>query len=145
MTADERRELIRRANDEMWNNGNVDVCDEVFADNCSFHDPSFEVNGVAGMKDQVTQLRAAQPDLHMDIHDVLIEGDLSAARFTMAGTARAEFRGLPATGKTYVMTGMTISKWHDDRIVEQWVNYDLLGALQQLGIIPAMAQQPAQG
>ena len=145
MTPDERRDLIRRMNDEMWNKGNVDVCDEVFADNCSFHDPSFEVNGVAGMKEQVRQLREAQPDLHTETHDILIDGDLSAARFTMAGTAQAEFRGLSATGKSYVMSGITMSKWQDDRVVEQWVNYDLLGALQQVGIIPAMAQPPATG
>jgi steroid delta-isomerase-like uncharacterized protein len=142
MTPDERRELIRRANDEMWNKGNVDVCDEVFADNCSFHDPSFEVNGVAGMKEQVLGLRAAQPDLHTETHDILVDGDLSAARFTMAGTAQGQFRELPATGKSYVMSGITMSKWQGDRVVEQWVNYDLLGALQQVGIIPAMTQQP---
>jgi steroid delta-isomerase-like uncharacterized protein len=142
MTPDERRELIRRANDEMWNKGNVDVCDEVFADNCSFHDPSFEVNGVAGMKEQVLGLRAAQPDLHTETHDILVDGDLSAARFTMAGTAQGQFRELPATGKSYVMSGITMSKLQGDRVVEQWVNYDLLGALQQVGIIPAMTQQP---
>lgn len=142
MTPDERRDLIRRTNDEMWNKGNVDVCDEVFADNCSFHDPSFEVNGVAGMKEQVRGLRAAQPDLHTETHDILIDGDMSAARFTMAGTAQGQFRELPATGKSYVMSGITMSKWQGDRVVEQWVNYDLLGALQQVGIIPAMTQQP---
>jgi steroid delta-isomerase-like uncharacterized protein len=145
MTPDERRDLIRRANEEMWNEGNLEVCDEVFAENCSFHDPSFEVNGVAGMKEQVRGLRAAQPDLHMQSHEILIDGDLSAGRFTMGGTASGGFRGLPATGKSYVMTGMTISKWHEDRIVEQWVNYDLLGALQQVGIIPTPAQQPSAG
>lgn len=143
MTPDDYRNLIRRANDEMWNKGNLDVCDELFADNCSFHDPTFDISGVAGLKDQVSALRTAQPDLHLDTHDVLIDGDMSTARFTMAGTAQGEFRGLPATGKSYVMTGMIMSKWQDDRVVEQWVNYDMLGALQQLGIIPANMQQPA--
>lgn len=138
MTPEERERLIRRSSDEMWNKGNVEVCEEVFASRCSFHDPSFAVDGVAGMKEQVRQLRAAQQDLHVDVHDVLCSADLSAYRFTMGGTATGEFRGLPATGKTYVMTGMIMAKWEDDRIVEQWVNYDLLGALQQLEIIPEM-------
>jgi steroid delta-isomerase-like uncharacterized protein len=145
MTPDERAGLMRRAMSEMWNEGNLEICDEIFAAHCSFHDPSFAVEGVRGMKDQVSQLRTAQPDLHVDVQDVVVDRDMTAARFTMAGTARGEFRGLPATGKTYVMTGITMGKWEDDKIVEQWVNYDLLGALQQLGIIPEMAEQESAG
>jgi len=85
------------------------------------------------------ELRAAQPDLHIDVHEMVIEGDPCASRWTMGATAANEFRGLPATGKTYVMTGMTFSKLEGDRVVEEWTNYDLLGALQQVGIIPEMA------
>jgi steroid delta-isomerase-like uncharacterized protein len=145
MAPEERKDLIRRSLDELWNKGNLDVCEDVFAAHCSFHDPSFPIEGVAGIKDQVRLLRQAQPDLHMDVQDVLVDGDLTATRWTMGGTARGEFRGLPATGKTYVMTGTTTDKWESDRIVESWVNYDLLGALQQLGIIPEMAQQQTTG
>jgi steroid delta-isomerase-like uncharacterized protein len=138
MTPEERIALIRRTSDELWNKGNLAVCDEVYASHCSFHDPSFTIEGVAGMKRQVSDLRAAQPDLHLDVHDVLIDADMSASRWTSGGTAQGEFRGLPATGKSYVMTGMDMAKWEDDRIVEQWTNYDLFGALQQAGIIPEM-------
>jgi steroid delta-isomerase-like uncharacterized protein len=145
MTPDERKSLVRRLTDELWNKGNLDVCDEVFAAHCSFHDPSFPIDGVAGMKEQVRQLRAATPDLHVDVQDVLADGEMTAARWTMGGTSRGEFRGLPATGKTYVMTGMTIHKWEGERIVEEWTNYDLLGALQQLGIIPETATQQTTG
>jgi steroid delta-isomerase-like uncharacterized protein len=140
MTPEERKNLVRRSSDELWNRGNFAICDEVYDARCTFHDPNFAVNGVAGIKDQVRELRAAQPDLHMDVHDVMCEGDMTAARWTCGGTARGEFRGLPATGRTYVMSGMTFDKWEDDRIVESWVTYDLLGALQQLGIIPEPAE-----
>jgi steroid delta-isomerase-like uncharacterized protein len=143
MTPDERKGLVRRATDELWNKGNLAVCDDVFAANCSFHDPSFPIDGVKGMKEHVRQLRLANPDLHLDVHDILADGDLTAARWTAGGTSRAEFRGLPATGKTYVMTGMTIDKWEGDRIVEEWTSYDLLGTLQQLGIVPEIARQKA--
>lgn len=136
MASDERRTVLRRFTDEAWNNGRIEACDALYAAHCSFHDPSFPVEGVAGLKQQIEQLRHAQPDLHMEVHDILVDGDLTVARWTIAGTARNEFRGLPPTGKTYVMTGMTCDKWDADRIVEEWVNYDLLGALQQLGIIP---------
>jgi len=143
MTPQQRKDLIRRGMDELWNRGNLDICDEMYTARCSFHDPSFPIDGVAGMKDQARLLRQAQPDLHVDVHDVLADGEMTCARWTMGGTARAEFRGLPATGKTYVMTGTTTDLWDNDRIVESWTNYDLLGALQQLGIVPAMAPQQA--
>jgi steroid delta-isomerase-like uncharacterized protein len=141
MTPDERKGQFRRLSNETFNQGNLDICDEVFAAHCSFHNPSFPVEGVTGFKDQVRQLREAYPDLHLDVHDILSDGDMTAARWTMGGTSRGEFRGLPATGKTFVMTGMTIDKWDDERIVEEWTDYDLLGGLRQLGIIPEMAQQ----
>ncbi|MPY81033.1 MAG: hypothetical protein GEV04_21900 [Actinophytocola sp.] len=83
-------------------------------------------------------LRHAQPDLHIDVHEVLCDGDLTAARWTMGGTATHEFKGPPATGKSYVMSGMSIAKWENDKIVEEWTVYNLLGALQQVGIIPEM-------
>ena len=144
MTPEERRQALRRLSDELWNNGNTALCDDMYAEHCSLHDPTFPAEGVEGLKNQVRDLRRAQPDLHMNVDDVLVDGDRSCVRWTCGGTARNEFRGLPATGKTYVMTGMSVQKWDGDRIAEEWVNYDMLGTLQQLGIIPEMAapQQP---
>lgn len=140
MNPQDKIDRTRRFVAEIWNNGNIDAVDDLFAKHCSFHDPSFPVNGTKGLRDQVRELRAAYPDLHIDLHDVIAEGDMTASRWTMGGTAKGEFRGFPATGKTYVMTGMNFAKWESDRIVESWTNYDLLGALQQTGIIPEMAQ-----
>ncbi|HZW44695.1 MAG TPA: ester cyclase [Dermatophilaceae bacterium] len=139
MTED-REKLIRRYTDEVWNKGNVDLCDDIFETHASIHDPSFPVNGVKGIKDQVRQLRVAQPDFRLDVHDVLVAGDMTATRYTLSGTSKKEFRGVPPTGKSYAMSGMTIDKWQNDRIIEEWTVYDLLGCLQQLGIIPEMAQ-----
>jgi len=65
---------------------------------------------------------------------------MTAIRYT-GGTARGEFRRLPPTGKSYVMSGLTIDKWQAGRIVEQWTSFDLLGALQQFGMIPEMARR----
>lgn len=130
--------------DELWNKGNLDVCDQLYAEHCSFHRPSFPIDGVGGLRDLVSDLRTAQPDLHIDVHDILVDGDMTAIRYTMAGTARGEFRGLPGTGKSYVMPGITIAKWDEGRVVEDWTSYDMLEALQQIGLVPELAQPGAQ-
>ncbi len=96
MGAEELKAKFRRVIDELWNKGNVDVVDELYAPHCAFHNPNFPVEGVAGLKEQVQQLRAAIPDLHFDMHEIIIDGDLAASRWTMGGTPRGEFRGLPA-------------------------------------------------
>ncbi|HEY3503859.1 MAG TPA: ester cyclase [Actinocatenispora sp.] len=142
MTPDERKQAMRHLTDELWNKGNLDICDEMYAANCSFHQPSFEIDGVPGLKALVSDLRRAQPDLHMDVQDVLCDGDMCCARWTSGGTPTGEFRGMPATGRSYVMTGMTMAKFDGDRIAEEWTNYDMLGALQQAGVIPESAMQP---
>jgi len=136
MTMDERTEMFRRAMDAFWNRGDLDACDELFAEHCMFHDPTFPHDGVADLKEFVRDLRAAQPDLHLDVQDVVTSEDMTAYRFTCAATASNEFRGLPATGRTYVMNGMGMSKWEGDRIVKDWTVYDMLGVLQQIGLVP---------
>lgn len=136
MTMDERADLLRRTMDALWNRGDLEACDALFAEHCMFHDPTFPIDGLAGLKEFARDLRAAQPDLHMDIHDIVTGEDMTAHRYTFGGTASSEFRGIPATGKSYVMTGMGMSKWEGDRIVEDWIVYDMLGVLQQLGLVP---------
>jgi steroid delta-isomerase-like uncharacterized protein len=143
MTPDERRDLLRRVTDRAWNAGDLDACDELFAKHCTFHDPSFPVNGVEGIKEQIRALREANPDLHIDIHEILVDGDLTASRWTMGATNRGDFRGIPATGKTYTMTGMECNKWEGDKVVETWTNYDLLGTFIQLGLVPETIGQEA--
>lgn len=140
MTPEERKDKLRWAEEEIWNKGNVDAHDEVIAPDFVYHDPRFPVEGLVGAKQRARDLLAAQPDLHMEVHEILADGDLTAYRWTQSGTARGEFRGVPATGKSYSMVGMNIDRWEGDRIVEGWIVYDLLGALEQLGVIAETLQ-----
>jgi steroid delta-isomerase-like uncharacterized protein len=141
MTNDERKETARRLIDQIWNRGDLNATDDMYSATCSFHDPNFPLRGTADLKTQVRELRAANEDLHVDMHEIMCDGDLMAARFTMAGTATGEFRGIPATGRSWVMSGMVMSLWEGDRIVEEWHNFDMLGALQQMELVPDMASQ----
>jgi steroid delta-isomerase-like uncharacterized protein len=83
-------------------------------------------------------LFTAFPDLQFTLDDLLAARDKVVARFTARGTQTGEFQGIPATGRAAAVSGIAIYRLADGKIVEQWLEYDQLGLLQQLGVIPAM-------
>ena len=80
--------------------------------------------------------RTAFPDLRMTIEDMTAEGDRVVVRWTVRGTQTGEMMGMPATGKPTTVTGMFLNRLAAGKIVEGWGNFDALGMMQQLGLIP---------
>ena len=83
---------------------------------------------------------AAFPDQQWTIHDLVAEGDRVAARFTMRATHTGEFQGIPATGRSISVWAFTIYRIADGKIAEEWAEFDAMGMMQQLGVIPAPDQ-----
>lgn len=133
--------LTRRLVEEAFNEGRLDVTEELVASDFVGHDPSQpeEVRGPAGVKEVIAGYRAAFPDIQVTIEDQIAEGDLVVTRWRATGTHQGELMGMPATGKQATVTGITIDLIADGRIVESWDNWDTLGLMQQLGAIPALA------
>ncbi len=123
--------------DELWNNHNLDVIDELYAENFVGHDPHNPRQGRDGMREWVKEAWAGSSDFHINLHETFAEGDMAVSRWTATGTHDGDWLDIPATGEHFVVTGITMSKFHDGKIVESWVNADNLGMLQQLGIIPS--------
>lgn len=124
----------------LWNDGDLDVIDEIYAENFVSHDPQNPIQGRAEMRTWVKEAMAMAPDFHIELHETISEGDIGVTRWTVAGTHTNDWREIPATGKHFVVTGITMSKFSDDgKIVESWANADNLGMLQQLGIVPQLA------
>jgi steroid delta-isomerase-like uncharacterized protein len=139
MPAQENKEIVRRVIEEVWNKGDLDVFDEVFAPNLVNHDPfNSEVRTAEDYIGFISTGVAAFPDLHYTVEDVIAEGDKVAFRFVFSGTHKGEMGGIPATGKQVTMTGMTICRCEGGKIVELWANWDGLGYLQQLGLVPPL-------
>ena len=80
--------------------------------------------------------RQAFPDLRMTVEAMFADGDCVITRWTAVGANTGEIPGMPATGKQSTVTGVTIDRIEDGKIVESWTNWDTLGMLQQLGIAP---------
>jgi steroid delta-isomerase-like uncharacterized protein len=87
-----------------------------------------------------TMLFTAFPDMQFTIEDLLADGDTVVARTTARGTQTGEFQGIPATGAAVTASAIAIYRLAGGKIVEQWLEYDQLGLLQQLGVIPALGQ-----
>lgn len=80
---------------------------------------------------------AGFPDIGFEILDTVADGDRVAMRFRVTGTHRGEFQGIPPTGRTMKTQGMTILHFRDGKIAERWNQFDQMGLLQQLGVLPA--------
>ena len=62
------------------------------------------------------------------------------ARWTARGTHTGDLWGIAGTGKDITVTGTSVDRISGGRIIESWSNWDTLGLMQQLGVVPVMAQ-----
>lgn len=92
--------------------------------------------GPDGFLAWVRALRAAFPDLQLDVHDVIVQGDRVATRLLLRGTHLGEFRGIPPTGRRIVVQQLQIFRLVDGRVIERWSCGDDLGGFRQLGVLP---------
>ncbi|MGW4355147.1 ester cyclase [Nocardia sp. NPDC004582] len=138
--SESNKALIERFVNEFWNAGRLAAADELMAPDVVIHSP--EVDGIEGLEAFNTALRAAFPDWHATVEELVAEGDRVAERWIGHGTQRGEFQGIAATGRTVVVPGVVFYRVHDGRITEFRGSFDLFGLLGQLGALPV--PQPAQ-
>ncbi|WP_460715586.1 ester cyclase [Nocardioides dilutus] len=94
----------------------------------------------AGTLDFFRALLEAFPDLHMNVEDVVADGDKAVARVTTTGTHRGDFMGIPPTGSTVDMQLIDIMRFDGaGQVCEHWGVADMLSLMQQLGVVPADA------
>jgi len=141
MGAETNKEIIRRLAEEPWR-GNTDVIDEYVADDYVGHDPSNPepLRGPAGVKEFVNTYRTAFRDARITVEEQLAEGDVVATRWTGRGIHEGELMGILPTGKEATVSGITISRLRNGKVVEEWTNWDTLGMLVQLGAVPEPAR-----
>jgi len=142
--SEDNKAILRRITDEVFNQGNLDVVDELFAPNYVLHDPGVpggELRGVESFKQQwVSMFRTAFPDLQLTVQDQVAEGDRVVTRYVGRGTHRGELMGIPPTNNVALVSGMIMSRVSGGRVEEDWNNFDTFGMMQQLGVVPSPGQ-----
>jgi len=127
---------------ELWNTGNLAIADEIFDADLVNHNPNNPgVINSESYKGYVPVIRTGFPDFHVAADDLVAEGEKVAFRWTIIATHQGELMGIPATGIQVVWTGITMARFADGKIVEMWWSEDMLGMLQQLGVIPPMGRE----
>jgi steroid delta-isomerase-like uncharacterized protein len=134
MSTEENKALVRR----FWQAGNehsLKVFDDLMTTDYIQHDTTGDMS-VDDLKAYNTMNFSAFPDINFSIDDIIAEGDRVVTRLTISGTHKGELRGMPPTGKTATITGISIYRISEGKIAEGWVLSDRLGMMQQLGVIP---------
>jgi steroid delta-isomerase-like uncharacterized protein len=142
MSVEESRALIQRFVEEVFNRGNLDVVDDIYAPDYVGHTAGSpeQTLGPEGVREFVELYRSAFPDLHTTIEDIVAEGDKVAYRWTAVGTHRGELLGVAPSNNRVELTGITIEQIEGGKIVETYNNFDQLGMMRQIGAIPAPEQ-----
>lgn len=123
---------LRTANDELFHKGNVDLVAEIFSPNYVTHLPGGETQmGPQAIREFVTAIRAAFPDLHVEIQVLVENGDRVAWLRTHRGTFESDFLGMRATGNVITWQEMIVTRYEDGMIAEEWGVSDFVEAVQR--------------
>jgi len=134
MSIAENQKLIERYYNEAWNQGKLDVLNEIIDEGYINDSPGMPnpPNGPNDLKPIISAMRIGFPDLQFEIDDMVISDDKVAIRCTMHGTHLGELFGIPATGKRVKVNQMQIEYIKDGKIVEHWRQSDDLGMMKQI-------------
>lgn len=127
---------MQRIYDEVFNQGNVDVIDELLADDFLEHEalPPGIPQGKDAPRVYTTMFRGAFPDFNMAVQEMLQDGDKVITRVRVSGTHQGEFMGIPPTGKKFEVTAVDIVEFRDGKGIGHWGVMDMAAMMEQLGV-----------
>lgn len=130
----------RRLVDDVWNAGNPEAVDAIFAPEFVAHDPDRPgLDGPEDVKRSVAAFHRAFPDFEISADDFLVADDRVVWRWTMRGTHDGPILGVAGTGTRVTITGISLFRLRDGLLREGWIHWDALGLLRQLGALPRAA------
>ncbi len=141
MSVEENKALVRRFMEVSFNQENLSVIDQLVSSDFVYHYASGrDLSKEAYTKNAVTLLNAF-PDTCIEMDDLFAEGDKVAYLWTIKCTHKGEYQGIPPTGNKLTIQGINIFRTADGKIAEGWSQFNTLGMMQQLGVIPPMGKR----
>jgi steroid delta-isomerase-like uncharacterized protein len=137
-TTESNKAVIRRFIREVINEDRMDRADDLVVEDFVELDPlSGQRQGREGLKEVLRTMRAAFPDMHWVVHEMVAEGDTVVTRFSWTGTHRGAFLGVPATGRRVDVKGVVMDELVGGKMSRSRLLMDSLGMMQQLGVVPS--------
>ncbi len=141
MSVEHNKHLVQYTFERLFNTGELALAEAMVSAEFLNHEaPPDAPRGPAGLRQIVTMLRTAFPDIRYETAEVIAEDDKVVARTILRGTHTGPFFGIPPTGRQVVQEQIHILRFVDGKAVEHRAVRDDLGMLQQLGVIPAREQ-----
>lgn len=142
MSLEANKQLVRRAYESMSEGPEAFLAehDKIYSEDLVAHYPGMPPINVEMHRQFGLASFDAFPDLKRPVEDLVAEGDKVVARWTSTGTNQGSWMGIPPTGKSAVTSGITIFRIKDGKIVEEWIESDVIGLMTQLGAIPSPGQ-----
>lgn len=129
--------IARRVPEDIATEHNLDLIEEVFAEDAVDHGPFGQVSrGTDEIREAFEEYLDAFPDFGATVEDVVAQGDTVAMRVTLRGTHEGNFKGLSPTNNSFEVQNMVFTRIEDGKIAERWIQPDTGGMLQQLGVSP---------
>jgi steroid delta-isomerase-like uncharacterized protein len=144
MSADNKA-IVRRLYEEVWNKRKLEVINEIISPSHAIQAPNNSGSSIGpeAYKRNVLLFFAGYPDLHWTIEDTIAEKDKVVACWTISGTHKGDYMGVPATNKKVSVDGITIHHIANGKIMDSYVSWDIWGMMQQLGVVPASGESKA--
>ena len=142
MSVSAHEALVRRAIEAIWNRGDLDVADELFAADYVNHDGLIAdlVLGPEAIKISAAMYRLAFPDLHVSVEEVRHDRRHGACSDGLPGERRSGRSDRSDVGSNQEsLTGITRSRIAGGKIIESWTEWDRIGVLRELGLVPVIS------
>lgn len=143
--AEEEMKALAERSLKIWNEGNLDLVDELYASNCIRHEVDIyeDLVSTEAYKEYVASMRTAYPDFNVMMDELIIKDDIIVMRWTLTGTNTGPRGEMPPTGNKTKISGVNINRIEEGKTVEEWVYYNNASALTQLGftIIPPTQEE----
>jgi predicted ester cyclase len=133
---EQNKSLVHRFFEVGINQNNLDILDEIIDSKYVNYNLPAPDPGPEGLRQSVGMFKAGFPDLRAMVESSIADGDRVATRGYITGTHTGPFMNIPPTGKYIRITFIDIWRIENAKAVENWVQMDMMGLMQQLGVIP---------
>ena len=139
MGSDDDKRLVRRALEEIYAQGDLELANELVHPDFVDHEPAHpeQPTGPESVRRTVRRLHSAFGELRFEVEDEIADGDKVVQRVTMSGRHTGPLMGREPTGRPFAVRHVYIWRIADGKIAEHWGSRDDLGLLGQLGLLPS--------